>query len=76
MQESGWPNLTRNIMKGICQRSDVQDAITIPWSVLSKSPPKALSSLALQPGYLLACLMVALVDGLQMISFPTPSVPF
>ena len=43
-QESGWPNLTRNIMKGICQRSDVQGVITIPWSVLSRSPPKALSS--------------------------------
>ncbi len=48
MQESGWPNLTRNIMKGICQRSDVRGVIsiiTIPSRVLSKSPPKALSSL-------------------------------
>jgi len=44
MQESGWPNLTRNIMKGTCQKSDVQGVITIPWSVLSESPPKALSS--------------------------------
>ena len=43
MQESGWPNLTRNIiMKGICQKSDVRSVTTIPWSVLSKSPPKAL----------------------------------
>lgn len=44
LQESGWSNLTRNIMKGICQRSDVRGVITIPRSVLSKSPPRALSS--------------------------------
>jgi len=31
-------------MKGICQKSDVRGVTTIPWSVLSKSPPKALSS--------------------------------
>ena len=29
-------------MKGICQKSDVLGVIIIPWSVLSKSPPKAL----------------------------------
>ena len=29
MQESGWPNSTRNIMKDICQKSDVRDVITI-----------------------------------------------
>lgn len=45
MQESGWPNSARNIMKGTCQKSDVQGVITMPWSVLSESPPKALSSL-------------------------------
>ena len=44
MQESGCPNLIRNITKGTCQRSDVLGVITIPWSVLSESPPKALSS--------------------------------
>ena len=44
MQESGCPNLIRNITKVTCQKSDVQGVITIPWSVLSESPPKALSS--------------------------------
>ena len=33
MQESGWPNITRNIGKGICRKSDVQGVIIIPWSV-------------------------------------------
>ena len=45
MQESGCPNLIRNITKVTCQKSDVRGVITIPWSVLSESPPKALSSL-------------------------------
>ena len=44
MQELGCPNLIRNITKGTCQKSDVLGVITIPWSVLSESPPKALSS--------------------------------
>lgn len=44
MQESGCPNLIRNITKVTCQKSDVRGVITIPWSVLSESPPKALSS--------------------------------
>lgn len=44
MQESGWPSLTRNIIRGTCQKSDVQGVITIPWSALSESPPKVLSS--------------------------------
>lgn len=43
MQESGCPNLIRNITKVTCQKSDVRGVITIPWSVLSESPPKALS---------------------------------
>ena len=34
-----------NIITDICPRLDVQGVIIIPWSVLSKSPPKALSSL-------------------------------
>ena len=38
-------------MKGICQRSDVRGVITIPWSVLTKSPPKALSSKVKMDGY-------------------------
>ena len=44
MQESGCPNLIRNITKVTCQKSDVRGVITIPWSVLSESPPKALGS--------------------------------
>ena len=43
MQESGCPNLIRNITKVTCQKSDVRGVITIPWSVLSESPPKALN---------------------------------
>ena len=44
MQESGCPNLIRNITKVTCQKSDVRGVITIPWSVLSESPQKALNS--------------------------------
>ena len=59
MQESGCPNLIRNITKVTCQKSDVRGVITIPWSVLSESPPKALTqvrqvkivSLAIFSGY-------------------------
>ena len=50
MQESGCPNLIRNITKVTCQKSDVRGVITIPWSVLSESPPKALSSQFRQKG--------------------------
>jgi hypothetical protein len=33
MLESGWPNSTMSTIKDICQRSDVQGVIIIPWSV-------------------------------------------
>ena len=59
MQESGCPNLIRNSTKVTCQESDVRGVITIPWSVLSESPPKALS-------FLTECLIAALPCDLSV----------
>lgn len=42
MLGSEWLNSTMNIMKSICHKLDAQGAVTIPWSVLTKtkSPPE------------------------------------